>query len=192
MFTYGIQNAGHPWSLQRLGSEGLRFELRAGDVWSGDGAASGKERTEILSAQNYPAGNVEVEYDLVIEPGSPNTAKFLVIGQWHPMTGDNSPVPLDVELIGENMAVVIRSVAVPYTILWKDPNPIIRGHAYHFNWYVTADPVSGSFVILRDGVPIASGGGPLGSGLPMYWKNGLYRTASPETIAAQYTNLTIT
>ncbi|HEY8380524.1 MAG TPA: hypothetical protein VIL09_00090, partial [Microvirga sp.] len=52
----------------------------------------------------------------------------------------------------------------------------------------------GVLKVWRDGAELVSYAGPLGYNdqIGPYWKNGIYREASPETMAAQYRDLTVT
>src|SRR5262249_4971017 len=81
--TLRVENANQPWSLNQLGPNRFRFELRSGDIWPNRGGFT--ELTEIAAGGYfYPPGTTTtVSYNFMLEPGPVNIAPWLVIGQWH-------------------------------------------------------------------------------------------------------------
>jgi hypothetical protein len=79
--TRGIDNAKRPWSYKRMGQL-ERFELRHGDICEGDGVH--RERTEVGF---YKPATWRKDYwlafSVLLEPGPPTEAKWLMLGQWH-------------------------------------------------------------------------------------------------------------
>lgn len=203
--TYWVENARHPWSLSNPGGDDttLRFELRPGDHWTSPGWTDPptSERTEIGAWTHYPVGtNLHVSYDLMVEPGAANRARWLVIGQFHQASSRWSP-PFDIELVGEKMAVKINQAGAAanawsrYRTVWIDPQDIIRGRTYHIDFHIRLDPFNGHLDLSRDGVQLVKYDGPLGwsdMGAYVYWKQGVYREASDTTIAAVYSHLSVT
>jgi hypothetical protein len=206
--AYDVQNASSgystnmnaTYSLTSTDDSSIRFELHSGDRWWWDG--TGSERTEISSRDIISYGTpLDVSYKFTLEPGDANTAKWLVIGQLHQDYAPNenpwSP-PFSINLVGEKMAINIgftdASGNLVQKTLYVDGQNIVRGHEYDIDVKAVFDPSgNGHLVVTRDGVVIADYSGALGysghSGV--YWKEGLYRSASPETIAATYADLQI-
>ena len=197
-----VQNANQPWSLTEPDANTLRFSLHSGDHWAEAGGGyndltmnNAAERTEIaVNAGNpYPAGTqINISYQLMVEPGAANTAPWLSLSQFHE-TPANGPGPFGILLDGEHMMIRTASGSGS-TVLWEDPNPIQRGHYYDMNIQVKFDPSGNGFLsVWRDGVQIVNYQGPIGyDGQSYYFKKGVYRGPAPETITADFRNLHIT
>lgn len=194
--SYYVENANKPYSLASPDAHTLRFELRSGDHWSSPVVAGysdpvTSERCEVASTVVHPNGTqISLSYDFMVEAGAVNTSKWIVLGQMHEFNVSDSP-PFAVELVnGDHMAINIgtRTLNYPY----KDANPIQRAHWYSMVCQMKFDKVAGILNVSRDGVSIVSYKGALGTGAATYWKNGIYRSAAPETMAVNYRNLKIT
>jgi hypothetical protein len=200
----GVNNANQPWSLTEPDNHTLRFEVRVGDYWSTSGWSDlindgGAGRSEIgLSPTYAPGTQVNVSYQLTVEPGAANTADWLLLNQMHATT--QGPPPFAVEMDGEHMQVVLRyqkpgQTSATEVVAWRDPNPIQRGHAYAMNIQVNFDPNGNGYLnVWRDGAQIVKYQGAIGmAGASYYWKEGIYRShTASETMAADYSNLNIT
>lgn len=187
---YWVHNGGQAWSLSAPGSDTLRFEVRSGDQWWKD--PDWKERSEICGDQVLDAGQtISVRYGCMIEPGAANTADWIVLGQFHADDSHTSP-PFALELVGEKMAVVLRyqlpgqsSQTTVYA--WIDDRNIERGRYYDIDIKVNFDVTGKGFLeVWRDGSQIVDYDGPIGYGYGVYWKHGVYREESKETIAVNY------
>jgi hypothetical protein len=198
-----VQNANQPWSLTEPNSDTLQFSVEPGDHWSTSGWSdltddNGAERSEIAISPNYSAGTeVNISYGLTVEPGSTNTASWLVLNQMHATT-EGSP-PFGIYMDGEHMEIVVRyqtpgTSTVHEAVVYRDPNPIQRGQTYNMNIQVDFDPSGNGFLnVYRDGTQIVNYKGALGiPGAQYYWKEGIYRAAASETLTADYSNLQIT
>lgn len=203
--SYWIQNGGAPWSLSTAGGV-FRFEVRSGDHWPSDPVGSHKERSEIADKSTLVAGhNYRISYQFQVEPGASSTADWLVLGQIHqtddPGVPPRSP-PFELDLNHDRMALVARwtsgrlgpdsSPAV--STLWSDSSAIRRGYWYDIAIDVRFDAYGkGALSVRRDGVLLTTYRGPLGYAehAGFYWKQGVYRAAAPETIAARFRNLSI-
>lgn len=200
--TYEWQNAKQAWSVAASGDE-MRFEVRNGDHWAYDSAA--KERSEIASYQKLQNGQVyTISYKFMIEPGAANTADWLLIGQIH-QTEDAKDLgvspPFAIELVGEKMQIVVRNdpaattISAPgTTVIFTDDHDLARGAWYDMTIQLKLDPKgSGSVYVWRDGVPLADYTGGIGyaDAVGPYWKNGIYREASAETLAVDYKAVTV-
>ncbi len=187
--TYWVQNGNHDWSLTNPDSQTLRFEVRSGDQWQYD--PDWKERSEIASDAVYAPGQaVSVSYSVMIEPGHANTADWLVLGQFHADDGVTSP-PMAMELVGDKMAIVLRyqlpGGAYQTQYVFQDTNDIVRGHYYDMKISANFENDNNGFLdVWRDGTQIVDYNGPIGYGYDVYWKMGVYRAESKETIAVNY------
>jgi hypothetical protein len=168
--------------------------LRPGDVWSED--RSVKERTEIAGETVYAAGeDITIRYVFRVEPGPENTSAWLLIGQLHATDEFTAPI-FAVELIGEHLAIHLR-YKLPGDryedwFAFVDDEPIVRGKYYTLEAELhTDDDDGGSVDVWLDGEQIVDYSGPVGYGYGVYWKQGIYRAASPEEIAVDYRGLEI-
>jgi hypothetical protein len=93
------------------------------------------------------------------------------------------------------MQVVIQTPSKSWILLYQDPNPIVRGHTYQMDLQMKMDPTgnTGFVNVWRDGVEIASYHGQVGSavGSQYYWKEGIYRGGSSQTMTADFSNTQI-
>ena len=196
---YAVQDANNAWNETLINGSTVRFVVQPGDHWVSDPTT--KERAE-LSGQTVTANGtpIDVAYSFALEPGAANTASTMILGQFHEDQGSASLAPpFTIGLSGEKMTVSIGYVDLngqyQTRTLFTDSQDIVRGQNYAMNISVTFDPNGvGHLVVTRDGVTIANYTGPLGapdqSGV--YWKEGIYRTDAPETVAADYSNLSVT
>jgi hypothetical protein len=192
-----VQNANQSWSLTEPDTNTLQFSVHSGDHWSTTGWSdlvndAGAERSEIAFSPNYTQGTqINVGYQLMVQPGSANTASWLLLNQMHATT--EGPPPFAVYMDGEHMEVILRYKAPGQTtykevVAYRDPNPIVRGHSYDMNIQVNFDPSGNGYLnVWRDGVEIVKYQGAIGfAGAAYYWKEGIYRAPAPETITANH------
>ena len=190
-----IETAGRPWSLTNPDTHTVRTEVRSGDLWASP-EGDDTSRAEILSAA-FPDGLVfNVAYTMTVEPGTLNLPGFawLSLTQFHE-SGPGAP-PLSIMLKGENMEVVLMPGTTASTLLYHDPNPIQRGHAYDFQIQLKFDMNGSGFLdIWRDGVEIVDYHGTVGTDAgTQYLKFGIYRGWPGDanyTMAVDYSNIVI-
>lgn len=190
--TYSAHNGSRPWSLTRE-DDVLRFEVRSGDRWRNDPET--RERSEIKGPV-YPEGvALVVEYEFMIEPGPRNTARDMILGQFHADDLWTSP-PFAVRLRDERLRVNVawgEPDSTTTKVLFRDSQDVERGHYYQMRIEVRfAHDRTGFARVWRDGKQIANYRGPVGYGYGNYWKQGIYRPAAKETMAISYRNLTVT
>jgi hypothetical protein len=198
-----VQNANQSWSLTEPDTHTLQFSVHSGDHWSTAGWSdltmdNGAERSEVALLPQYAQGTqINVAYQLTVQPGLANTAKWLVLNQFHATT-EGSP-PFSVQMVGDHMEIDLRYQTAGMSssttvVAYRDPNPIQRGHAYDMNVQVNFDPNGNGYLnVWRDGVQIVKYQGAIGmAGANYYWKEGIYRAPAPETITADYSNVQIT
>jgi Ca2+-binding RTX toxin-like protein len=201
--TYMVQNGQKPWSITNPtgDSSSLRFEVRQGDVWAlGDGTISPlKNRSEIAGTTRYSVGtDIHIKYGFVVEPGAANTASWLTAGQLRQTANDPVSAPFGIMFTGEHMRIyAAEGGATPgsnFTTLYQDPNNIVRGHEYQMQIDARFDPVHGHLDVIRDGVTLVNYDGPLGWNNmgSVYWKEGVYRADTAQSIAMDYNHLSIT
>lgn len=196
--VYRAQNADRSWSLNSPDADTLRFELRSGDRWvsSAWSDPTTAERDEIAGETVYsPGTQINIAYDFMVEPGPRNSASgpghFIVLGQMHEDNVNLSP-PFAIEMVnGDHMAIDIGTRNPVYVYI--DPDPIARGRYYSMNIQVKFDNHRNGFLqVWRDGVQIVDYHGSIGTGAGTYWKQGIYRSAAPETLAVHFRRLKIT
>ncbi len=192
---YTAHNGERPWSLGVRDADTFRFEVRSGDQWFQD--PGHKERSEIRGETIYADGDtLNVKYTVMLEPGGANTADWALLNQFHADDDYTSP-PFALELIGERMAIIVRfktpgEDSETKLELYVDHHNVKRGHYYDFELEVSFDIGGGGFLdVWRDGEQIVDYDGPIGYGYGVYWKQGIYREQSEETLAVVYKDLSI-
>jgi len=191
---YTVQTAGHPWSLQLNEPRVLRFELRQGDVWRQD--APVKERTEIAGTKVYdPGDTIRLRYVMRVAPGPENKSEWLQIGQFHDID-EVSPAQFAIELVGEHLAVHLRASMPDGTVedwfAFTDDEPIVRGRDYTIEAALRMPGgEEGSVDVWVNGEQVLDYTGYIGYGGGVYWKQGIYRAASPETLVIEYRDISV-
>jgi Ca2+-binding RTX toxin-like protein len=197
---YYVENADRTYSLTSPSSNVARFQVDGGDFWSGD--TTNRNRSEISGLTHYaPGTQVDVSYGFMIEPGTTNSASWLVTGQFHQVENNGYSPPFEINFNGgDHMGIAVNYLtstgAQAYKQLWTDSSNIVRGHNYQMQIQATFDQGTGSghLVVIRDGVTLVNYTGPMGfpgmSGV--YWKEGVYRSANSQTMAIDYSNLSVT
>ncbi|HEY2659954.1 MAG TPA: heparin lyase I family protein, partial [Caulobacteraceae bacterium] len=196
---YYVENAEQSYSLTSPSTGVLQFEVQAGDVWSAVDPTT-KNRSEISGLTTFlPGTQINVSYGFNLLPGSVNSSSWCVIGQFHQLNNDGNSPPLEVDLVGQKMAVQVdylnASGVEVYKTIYTDSQNIVEGHNYAMNIQVTFNANgTGHVVLTRDGVTLVDYTGQMGfaANPDVYWKEGIYRAASTTTMTAQYSNLNIT
>ena len=194
-----VETAGQPWSLTNPDTHTVRTEVRYGDLWASP-EGDDTSRAEILTAAFPDDQLFNVAYTMTVEPGTLNipAASWLSLTQFHEL-GLGAP-PFSIMLNGENMEVVLKPGAYGepggHTVIYHDPNPIQRGHAYDIQIQVKFDMNGAGFIdIWRDGVQIVDYQGTVGTDPgTQYLKLGVYRGWPDDakyTMAVDYSNIVI-
>lgn len=201
---FQVQNAGQPWNYAVKGAS-ARFEVRPGDSLPGDGKV--KERSEIATSLRMKPGRpYEVAFSLMIEPGPPNTARWMTLTQIQSTPDPGEPghsPPFAIEMVGERMRIITRDdpnrvasrETTTYRAHYTDGRPIERGRWYRMLVRVKFGPGGDGFLqVFRDSQQLVDYRGPLGFDdiVGPYWKEGVYRDAAKEPFAANFRNLSIT
>lgn len=180
-----------------------RFELRAGDNWSGD-VPGEKNRSELRHDANLP-----FETDLWLSYGMRVTgtlpADWFILGQFHDEhdVGESYKYPpLAMEYDNGTFTIATRSDTAAMSAV-EDPGGVIRfsepgiplgvwqQFVIRFRFSRTGD---GYLRVWRDGVQIVPGGViPMGYNdvLGHYWKFGAYRHADPGVVIVDYSHMEI-
>ncbi len=200
---YVLHNSGDTWSFKQTGDL-YRFEVRSGDQWRPrDGE---KERSEISAKETLNFDHTyTMTYDFMIEPGQKITSDWLNVGQFHgsPDAGDYGslgPV-FATQMKGEQMRFITRTDPDRITesrpednVLYTDSSNLIRGHWYQMKINIRFDADGDGLIkVWRDGDLLVDYKGGVGYNdvVGPYWKMGIYREASPETLAMNYRNFNI-
>ncbi len=200
-------NAEKPWSVTVLPGDQIRYEVRPGDVWEND-VGLGKERSELAQyGRVWTLGTpIEINYRMMIEPGAPNSAEWVILGQLHTaqwnLPGVASP-PFAVVLRGDQLAIHIRNIPDPSpdkptlpTVLYVSPTDIVRGAWYDIKVHILPDGTKGGgyLDVWINGVQVVDYNGPIGYGsdtVGYLWKQGIYRAESDETLVMHVDDLTV-
>jgi hypothetical protein len=213
---YFAQNADRDWSLNLNGDQPCvyRFEVRAGDRWVQETQNNARvERSELRGpTDDTDPARVNAEtwtaYQFRIEPGPASTADWVVLGDWHVRPGpdDTSAMssPWQLELRKDDILVFDIRVSdekpvrhnAPERHIYKSSAPITRGVWHSIVSVADFDsrPAgNGGVTVWLDGKEIVDYQGPFGyiTIQPPYFKFGIYRSAAPETLAVDYTNVAI-
>ncbi|SEG59785.1 heparin lyase I family protein [Bosea lathyri] len=200
--SYWIQDAGKNYSLTEVDSDTLRFEVRSGDVWSQVDSNS-INRSEIASTVQIANGTpIHISYEMNIEQGGSASCYWTVLGQFHQNDYEGAPSnspPFAISLSNGKMTVVIGYTAASgqtvYKTVYTDTADVLQNHDYKFDIDIVFDPNgNGHLNLIRDGVKIVEYDGPLGYSTQssVYWKQGIYRPESSETMAVSYSDLSLT
>lgn len=195
-------NGAKPWSFSSPDDNIVRFEVRKGDQFSDSTWTDipGVERAEMGDTARYPINqDISVEYAFMIEPGPQNTARWVTLGQLH--SGMAMSPPVEIKLNGDDKMKISGNsgfggdtTKAVYNDLYQDSADIVRGHWYTMKLDIRFDAAGKGYAeIWRDGTKIVEYDGPLGytNQKVTYWKQGVYRSTAPETLAINYKDLKI-
>jgi len=181
-----LKNAGKDWSYSRSADGIQRFEVRGEDYYDNptvpaatDDQALGKNRSEIVSRKYTQfERQFNLEFDVMVEAGAPNTADWLLLAQLHQsedvdedgklLDASASP-PFALQLSGEFMEIVGRTSSerfLPETTrdeqsypprialngqdtMYLDTDPIVRDQWYNMRFEIVFDHETGGSGALR-------------------------------------------
>ncbi|WP_221392205.1 heparin lyase I family protein [Dyadobacter sp. NIV53] len=178
-----------------------KFQLNSGDQWSSD-AGKDKERSELYSLTKMPFDqDVWLSYAVRVAPGAPVSSAFCHLGQFHATedSGEVASVPvLTFRFKGEN-ALQITTCANTEKIAKVNTTGVIRynGTLQRGVWVrnvmrIRFSPTNGQLQWWENGVEkLNLSGVGIGNNdtVGPYWKFGIYRTRSVETLIAEYANM---
>lgn len=191
-------------AIREVGPNHVRFEVHASDNWKKD-VGKGRNRAELKAKDTVPFGqDVWFSYQMKIDASGPLTARYCILGQFH-QTGDPwdasvSP-PFAINLLPNNRLRFVKRYSTDRvtsstidTVMYESA-PIERGRWVRvvghivFGWQG-----NGAVQMWLDGrqvvdLPRTSIG--YNDVLGPYWKFGIYRAQSPETLSVEYANMEI-
>jgi hypothetical protein len=193
------QNGNKSWSLKNPDDHTLTFEVHHGDVWSTSGwDDSANNRSEIEFSQRWSAGTtITVTELLTVLPGPVSTAGHLDLNQLHTTDPQSPPCPftLQIEENTDRLQVILQSPSNGWNRVYHASQPVVRGKVMDFKFEMNMNPSGNGFVkVWLDGSQIVDYRGAVGANSPQqyYWKQGIYRKNSSETISAIFSNVHIT
>lgn len=195
----------NPHAIQQVGPNHVRFEVRASDNWKKD-TGRGRNRAELKANDLVPNGqDVWFSYQMKIDASGPSSARFCILGQFHqasdPWDANASP-PFAINLFPQTNTLRFvkryspdRKTTSSIDTVMYESAPIQRGRWIHvvghivFGWQD-----DGEVELWLDGrkivnLPHTSIG--YNDVLGPYWKFGIYRSQSPESLAVEYANMEI-
>lgn len=196
------QNKNAAWSYALTSEGARRYELRSGDDLSA--TPSGTERSESYDSYKMLTGKTyQFGFKMMIEPGETNKASWLLITQLNseldPGEAPHSP-PFAIEMNGDKLRIVTRDSSVAlstpsnirYVRQYDDAKPMTRGQWYELKVQVVMGPSgNGKLKVWRDGIVLVDFAGALGFNdiVGPYFKQGIYRSSTVQTIAMQFKDL---
>jgi hypothetical protein len=198
-YSAQAENANQAWSLTQPDANTLQFSVRSGDTWRTSGYTdSGANRSEIQFGQQYSAGTqMNLSETITVQPGPTNTASWLDLTQLHATTNvapTYSPFVLGVDKSDHLVVILQHPNQSANTLVYRSPDPIVRGQPMDFDFQVIMGPTGGGYVgVWKDGTQIVNYHGPVGAtNSEYYWKIGVYRGSAPEIMTADFSNVRIT
>ncbi|USI72459.1 heparin lyase I family protein [Sphingomonas morindae] len=197
---YTLVGAQQSWSWSATDSSTFRFEVRPGDEVAYRGGLADESQISVA----MPAANgipTHIGFDLTVEPGDPNDASYLVLGELAQTASDGSvlPPPYEIGLVGDQLVIYARYIDSSGTLraaqVYTDVNNLVRGQSYHIDITAVLDPGgNGRLVVTRDGQVVADYAGALGytDVATSNWEEGIRRaTNANTTIAADFGHTSI-
>ncbi|WP_221392770.1 heparin lyase I family protein [Dyadobacter sp. NIV53] len=182
-------------------SQIYKFQLNSGDQWLSD-LGKDKERSELYSLDKMPFNqDVWLSYAVRVEPGSPVTSKFCHFGQFHATEdpGEAASVPiLTFRFVGEDdLSITTCANTDPFAtynttgvIRYKGKLP--RGQWVRNVMRIRFSHDEGQLQWWENGVEMLNLS-DVGIGnndiVGPYWKFGIYRTKSEESLIVEYANM---
>ncbi|WP_221391321.1 heparin lyase I family protein [Dyadobacter sp. NIV53] len=202
--TYRVQSPDKSWSVnyaKNKTSQIHRFQLRSGDQWASD-AGKDKERAELYSLDKMPfSQDVWLSYAVRVAEGPAVTSKFCHLGQFHATEDQNevASVPVLTFRFNGNDDLSVTTCANTAKIATTNTSGVVRytGKLKRGIWVrnvlrIRFHHTNGQVEWWENGVKkLDLSGVGIGNNdtVGPYWKYGLYRTKSPETLTVEYANM---
>ena len=197
------QCAGESYSIEKADfrKDSWRFEVRAGEAASYD-TPSSVNRTEFeLAARMSFNTDYWLSYAFCMRPGDTILTGWSLFGQLHhePDAGEDGfspPFAVEYNTSTGNLELIRRTstqnplVTAPTRVV-AATIPFQRGRFYNIVQQHNINPTgTGKHNVWFDGSQVLSYSGATGyvDAVGPYWKMGIYREASTETIIAEYAN----
>ena len=188
------QNANKSWSVTKPDDYTLRFEQRAGDLWTeGDST----NRSEISWGPHWNAGETyKAKFKITLHAGQ-FTTDWMTLDQVHDTLGIAAPYVI--ELQNEKFTILARYIKSGQSshtteTVWQG-STVQREKEYAFEVQFKFNPGGGGFLkAWMDGQQIVNYSGQFGFNCSQYYyKNGIYRSKNnfTGTVAVSYRNMTL-
>jgi hypothetical protein len=195
---YEAESSGTDWSIRRTSAGAIdlvRFEVRAGDIWSEDRASGeNKERSELDGyKRRYDYGsNVWGAYSFLIEPGAEYQSDWTAISQMH----GSKIRPFHIHFKAGRLIVYSEALASrsgPQTSI-RYNEILSRNEWHHVVFHLREGATDGQLEIWLDGKKAVDFSGMIGAvGNQAYWKFGIYRGYGPiaTPLAIEFANMEV-
>lgn len=202
-YTADPQCVGLPYSIQKADfrKDSWRFEVREGEAADYDTPTSVNRSEFELAARMSFNTDYWLSHSFCIRPGDTILTGWSLFGQLHhePDDGEDGfspPFAIEYNTSTGNLELVRRTssqnplVTAPTRVV-AATIPFQRGRWYNFVQQHNINPTgSGKHNVWVDGSQVLSYSGNTGyvDAVGPYWKMGIYREASTETLIAEYAN----
>jgi polysaccharide lyase-like protein len=189
-----VQNPNKSWSLRNPDPYCLQFEVRPGDCWvDGSYVDHGNNRSEIEFSPRYNSGVKLIFAATLNVSGSAPTAVDFYFTQLHAVSG-SPPAPFYLQIAkGDYLEVITQNPNSNWNRIYRAPSPIRRGQAMQLRSEVNMNTSGGYAKVWLDGNQIVNYSGAIGaSNSQYYWKCGIYRGETPDTLSLYLKNLSVT
>lgn len=181
----------------------VQFEVRSGDVWHRDALRGhNAERSEIAQQSVGSSSNIWTAFTMMVMPGTATAGKWVELGQLHNRRdyGERSPSPAVSQGFSRGDVFRIETRFSTENPLQQNPLPtrlytdrsFRRGVPYHFLYHIVYSPDDNGLVdVWINGAHRVNYRGPVGyiDMRPPYWKFGIYREPSPESMTVRYSGI---
>ncbi len=201
--TFRQQNTGASWSYAEQQGGIRRYELRGGDGLPVN-TPGATERSESYDTYKMLTGKTyQIAFKFLVEPGETNKAAWLLLTQLgavlDPGEAEHSP-SFALELAGDRLRVVTRDSSpalstpsdIRYVRHFDDSQPLTRGQWYDMKVQIVLGPFgNGRLKVWRDDKVLVDFTGALGFNdlVGPYLKQGVYRSPTAQTFAAQFKDI---
>ncbi|OAF13581.1 hypothetical protein AYJ54_43405 [Bradyrhizobium centrolobii] len=195
---YVPESSGTDWSIRRAAAGAIdimRFEVRAGDIWSEDRASGeNKERSELDGyKRRFEYGSdVWGAYSFLIEPGAEYQSDWTAISQMH----GSKIRPFHIHFKLGRLIVYSEAMGSPSgpqtSIRYNEM--LSRNEWHHVVFHLREGVPNGKLEIWLDGKKAVDFSGMIGAaGNQAYWKYGIYRGYGPiaTPFAIQFANMEV-
>jgi hypothetical protein len=199
--THAARTADH--AVLQTGDGEYRFEVSPGDQWWKDAEKKrDKERAELKSNSSVDFDvDYRVSYEMRVDTPLP-VDQPIIAGQWHATedAGDrHTSPPLSIELKGDDLVAVTRSVAAkthttaPPGVERYRMEQVSSGRWYRIDYDIRFSPTAGKLALWIDGRDVYAGSIPIGynDDRGPYFKFGIYRPKANTRAVIRFRNLSI-
>ncbi|WFU79145.1 heparin lyase I family protein [Bradyrhizobium sp. CIAT3101] len=193
---YVAESVGSDWSIRRASAGAIdivRFEVRAGDIWSEDRASGeNKERSELDGyKRRFEYGSdVWGAYSFLIEPGADYQSDWTAISQMH----GSKIRPFHLHFKLGRLVIYAEALGTRSQTSTLYNGTLSRNEWHHLVFHLREGVPDGQLEIWLDGKKAVDFSGMIGApGNQAYWKYGIYRGYGPIStpLAIQFANMEV-